>query len=190
MWYGKAMLIILTATLGVRVASLVVLCLYAVPGDKSIMVATLPNGMESAVLVWITAIALIVCVGVYIWRYAEYNAAKGQTRQTNRMSPKFLGALILAIAASTYTAYFLAAPLVDMLNFAEPVVSDYITMGAFAAILSSIGFVVLFTEGINGFAKFIGQGVKDIRANSEKIVEELEIARAELAELRAKYKDD
>lgn len=189
-WYGKAVFFMLAATLGVRTASLVLFCIYAVPGDMSIMVATIPNGMELTVLAWIAGIALIVCVGTFIWRYAEYNAAKGETRLSNRISPKFIGAVILALAASIYFAYFLASPLVDILRVADPNVADYVTTGGLAAVVASIGFVVLFTEGINGFAKFISQGVRDVRANAAQLLEELETAKKEIAELKNKTDDD
>lgn len=189
-WYSKAVFLVLCGTLGVRTASLIIFCLYAVPGDKNIMVATVPNGMELTVLAWIAGIALVVCVGAFIWRYAEYNAAKGETRQSNRISPKFIGAVVLALAASIYTAYFLAAPLVDILGIAAPSIVDFITMGAFAAILSSIGYVVLFSEGFNGFAKFLSQGVKEAKAGADELFEQLELARAELAALRARDEDD
>lgn len=190
-WYSKAVLIVLLATFGTRFASLYLFYCIAVPGDMSIMVATIPEGMELAVLAWIAGIALIVCVGTFIWRYAEYNAAKGETRQSNRMSPKFFGALVLAFAASTYFAYFFAAPLVDLLHIVDPAIADYVTMGGFAAILLSIGAVVLFSEGFNGLAKFLAQGVKNARAGADQLIEELERAKAELAELkRADEGDD
>lgn len=189
-WYSKAAFLVLSATLGVRVASLIMFCLFAVPGDKKIMVATIPDGMELAVLAWIAGIALVVCVGAFIWRYAEYNAAKGVTRESNKMSIKFIGALILALATAIYFAYFLAAPLVDILGFVEPNVADFVTVGGFVAILFSIGAVVLYSEGINGLAKFISQGVKNVKAASEDALAELEALKAQLAEMRAKGDDE
>lgn len=150
------------------------------------MVATIPEGMELAVLAWIAGIALVVCVGAFIWRYAEYNAAKGETRETNKVSPKFIGAVILALAASIYVAYFLAAPLVDMLHIFEPVLADYVTMGGLAAILASIGFVILFSEGFNGLSKFLSQGVKAAKAGGEDLLAELNALKAELAAAKEK----
>ena len=189
-WYSKAAFLVLSATLGVRVASLIMFCLFAVPGDKNIMVATIPDGMELAVLAWIAGIALVVCVGAFIWRYAEYNAAKGETRETNKVSPKFIGAVILALAASIYVAYFLAAPLVDMFQIVEPVIADYVTLGGLAAIIASIGFVVLFSEGFNGLSKFVSQGVKAAKAGGQDLLAELEVLRAELAAAKEKVEDD
>lgn len=189
-WYSKAAFLVLSATLGVRVASLIMLCLFAVPGDKNIMVATIPEGMELTVLAWIAGIALVVCVGAFIWRYAEYNAAKGETRETNKVSPKFIGAVILALAASIYVAYFLAAPLVDLFHIVEPVIADYVTLGGLAAIIASIGFVVLFSEGFNGLAKFVSQGVKAAKAGGEDLLAELESLKAELAAAKERAEDD
>lgn len=189
-WYGKMAVLILTATLMVRILSLIIFCLYSVPGDKSIMVATLPNGMEPSVLVWIAGISFIICVGVFIWRYAEYNAAKGMTRETNKMSPKFLGALILALASTIYVSYFLSAPLVEVVGIVDPSFADYITMGVLSSIVASIAFVILFTEGINGLAKFISQGVRAAKTGSQDLIAELEALKAELAATKGKSDEE
>lgn len=189
-WYTKVVLMVLLFSFGTRVAALYLLYCITAPGDKSIMVATIPEGMELAVLASIAVIALIVCVGTFIWRYAEYNAAKGETRLSNKMSPKFFGALILALALTIYLAYFLAAPLVDILKIVEPTAADYITLGGFAAIFLSIGTVILFSEGFNGLAKFLAQGVKNAQSGAEQLIEELERARAELAELKRGDEED
>lgn len=189
--YSKAIFILLCSTLGVRVASLYIMCSYAVPGNRNIMVATVPVGMELTVLAWILGIALFVCVGCYIWRYAEHNEKTGEDRKSNKiLCPKFLGALLLAIVASTYFSYFLAAPAVEFLNVAEPVLADFITVGGLLAIFGALGFTILFTEGVTGLSKFVSQGVKSVQDAADDLLAELAAAKAELAKLKKEEEDD
>jgi hypothetical protein len=77
-----------------------------------------------------------------------------------------------------------------MLHIVEPVLADYITMGGLAAIVASIGFVILFSEGFNGLSKFVSQGVKAAKAGGQDLLAELEVLRAELAAAKERGEDD
>lgn len=173
-----------------RLAIVALILSFAGPGGIE-MVATIPNGMELTVVAWIVAIAVVICVGCYIWRYAEHNARCGLNRKTNSIwCPKFLGALILSLALTVYLAYVLAPILVDYTHVAEPALADFVLFGGLVAILAGLGFTILFSEGVSGFTKFLSQKVKEVSAGAVDILQELREAMKRLDEIEGRKKED
>lgn len=190
---SKALVVAAAIFLLFRMAIVALIMMYAGPGGID-MVATIPNGMEITVVAWIALISVVICVGCYIWRYAEHNARSGLNRKTNSIwNPKFLGALILALALTIYLAYVLAPILVDYTHVSEPAMADFVLFGGLVAILAGLGFTILFSEGVSGFTKFLSQKVKEVTAGAVDILQELQDLREAMKrfdELEGRKGDD
>lgn len=155
------------------------------PGMEIDMFSTIPELYGMSILYVVGFVSVISCLGVYIWRYAEHNAAYGLDRKTNKISnPKFIGALILAMIMTVLTSYYMSGTLVNYFGIADPVAWDYYIMGALSAVLLGIGYTILFSEGVGGLAKFIAQKVKEASDGAEDLLKELQAAKAELARMR------
>ena len=155
------------------------------PGMEIDMFSTIPEIYGMSILYVVGFVSVISCLGVYIWRYAEHNAAYGLDRKTNKIgNPKFIGALILAMIMTVLTSYYMSGTLVNCFGIPDPVAWDYYIMGALSAVLLGISYTILFSEGVGGLAKFIAQKVKEASDGAEDLLKELQAAKAELARMR------
>lgn len=156
---------------------------------------TIPSEFVTFAALAIGLVSVFVCVSTFIWRYAEHNAAHGENRKGNKMKFSFIGALLLAVIATGLLSYALSAGLVNLLGVVEPCAVDYIVAGGFLAILLGLGFTILFEEGVSGYAKFLTQKVKEIKAGADDLAKALAEAGVDADAVKAllasaKKKDD
>lgn len=159
----------------------------AMPSEVYIMVSTIPADFVIYDAVVAVAVAVIVCVFTFLWRYVEHNDAEALDRESNPMKLKFIGGTVLAIVVTALLAYFASATLVGYFKVVDPVAGDYCAFAALAALVFGISFTIIFSEGITAFGKFLAQKVKETKEVLGDIPPEL--LKKMLADYQAKAED-